>query len=349
MQTFGDSMEPMRYSVFSVQDHYPWKERTVPELYQQVVAQAELAEELGYDTFYVAEHHFHEYGVIPNPPVMLGHLAHRTRRIRLGSAISVLTFHNPLSNAEQYAMADVLSNGRVVLGVGSGYLKHEFEGYRVDPTEKRERFDENLELLRRLLSGERVNFQGKYNTIDDVQLNVLPIQKPTPPIQVAILNRVAAYHIGLRGQPVISVPYASVDRWEEIGDLVAEYQKGRAEGGHASAGPDDVMITLHTHVGDSAEAVRQAVEAPFDLYVETRLYAKRRTYDDILESGLSLFGSVSEVVDKLEQLYGWGVRHVMLLQNFGLLAPERVERSMRRIAEEVMPQLHERLAQRKAA
>ena len=349
MQTFGDSMEPMRYSVFSVQDHYPWKERTVPELYQQVVAQAELAEELGYDTFYVAEHHFHEYGVIPNPPVMLGHLAHRTRRIRLGSAISVLTFHNPLSNAEQYAMADVLSNGRVVLGVGSGYLKHEFEGYRVDPTEKRERFDENLELLRRLLSGERVNFQGKYNTIDDVQLNVLPIQKPTPPIQVAILNRVAAYHIGLRGQPVISVPYASVDRWEEIGDLVAEYQKGRAEGGHASAGPDDVMITLHTHVGDSAEAVRQTVEAPFDLYVETRLYAKRRTYDDILESGLSLFGSVSEVVDKLEQLYGWGVRHVMLLQNFGLLAPERVERSMRRIAEEVMPQLHERLAQRKAA
>jgi len=342
-------MEPMRYSVFSVQDHYPWKERTVPELYQQVVAQAELAEELGYDTFYVAEHHFHEYGVIPNPPVMLGHLAHRTRRIRLGSAISVLTFHNPLSNAEQYAMADVLSNGRVVLGVGSGYLKHEFEGYRVDPTEKRERFDENLELLRRLLSGERVNFQGKYNTIDDVQLNVLPIQKPTPPIQVAILNRVAAYHIGLRGQPVISVPYASVDRWEEIGDLVAEYQKGRAEGGHASTGPDDVMITLHTHVGDSAEAVRQAVEAPFDLYVETRLYAKRRTYDDILESGLSLFGSVSEVVDKLEQLYGWGVRHVMLLQNFGLLAPERVERSMRRIAEEVMPQLHERLAQRKAA
>lgn len=349
MQTFGDSMEPMRYSVFSVQDHYPWKERTVPELYQQVVAQAELAEELGYDTFYVAEHHFHEYGVIPNPPVMLGHLAHRTRRIRLGSAISVLTFHNPLSNAEQYAMADVLSNGRVVLGVGSGYLKHEFEGYRVDPTEKRERFDENLELLRRLLSGERVNFQGKYNTIDDVQLNVLPIQKPTPPIQVAILNRVAAYHIGLRGQPVISVPYASVDHWEEIGDLVAEYQKGRAEGGHAPAGPDDVMITLHTHVGDSAEAVRRAMEAPFDLYVETRLYAKRRTYDDILESGLSLFGSVSEVVDKLEQLYSWGVRHVMLLQNFGLLAPERVERSMRRIAEEVMPQLHERLAQRKAA
>ena len=342
-------MEPMRYSAFSVQDHYPQRERTLPELYQQVGAQAELAEALDYDTFYVAEHHFHEYGVVPNPPVMLGYLASRTTRIRLGSAISVLTFHNPLTCAEQYAMVDVLSKGRLVMGVGSGYLKHEFEGYQVDPAEKRERFDENLALLTRLLSGERVNFQGKYNKIDDIQLNVLPLQKPTPPIQVAILNRVAAYHIGLRGQPVISVPYASVDRWEEIGDLVAEYQKGRAEGGHLEAGPDDVMITLHTHVGDSAAAVRRDVEASFDLYVETRLYAKRRTYDDILSSGLSLFGSVEEVVDKLEQLYGWGVRHVMLLQNFGLLTPELVEQSMRRIAEEVMPQLQERLHQRKAA
>ena len=342
-------MEPMRYSAFSVQDHYPQRERTLSELYQQVGAQAELAEALGYDTFYVAEHHFHEYGVVPNPPVMLGYLASRTTRVRLGSAISVLTFHNPLTCAEQYAMVDVLSKGRLVMGVGSGYLKHEFEGYQVDPAEKRERFDENLALLTRLLSGERVNFQGKYNKIDDIQLNVLPLQKPTPPIQVAILNRVAAYHIGLRGQPVISVPYASVDRWKEIGDLVAEYQKGRAEGGYPEAGPDDVMITLHTHVGDSAATVRRDVEASFDLYVETRLYAKRRTYDDILSSGLSLFGSVEEVVDKLEQLYGWGVRHVMLLQNFGLLTPELVEQSMRRIAEEVMPQLQERLHQRKAA
>ena len=109
------------------------------------------------------------------------------------------------------------------------------------------------------------------------------------------------------------------------------------------------MITLHTHVGDSAEEVRRAVEASFDLYVKTRLYAKHRTYDDILTSGLSLFGSVEEVVDKLEQLYGWDVRHVMLLQNFGLLPPELVQHSMRRVAEEVMPRLHERLGQRKAA
>ena len=128
----------MRLSIFSVQDHYPASARTLPQLYGQVIAQAELADRLGYDTFFVAEHHFHEYGAVPNPSVMLSTLAQRTKRLRLGSAISILTFHHPLTVAESYAMVDVLSGGRLVLGVGSGYLKHEFEGYHIDPAEKRE-------------------------------------------------------------------------------------------------------------------------------------------------------------------------------------------------------------------
>ena len=99
----------MRLSIFSVQDHYPASARTLPQLYGQVIAQAELADRLGYDTFFVAEHHFHEYGAVPNPSVMLSTLAQRTKRLRLGSAISILTFHHPLTVAESYAMVDVLS------------------------------------------------------------------------------------------------------------------------------------------------------------------------------------------------------------------------------------------------
>src|SRR5215218_2474931 len=182
----------MRYSIFSVQDHYPGRGRSVPELYQQILAQGELAESLGYDTFFVAEHHFHEYGAVPNPAVMLSSMAQRTTRLRLGTAISVLTFHNPLTLAESYAMLDVLSCGRLVLGVGSGYLKHEFEGYGVDPAEKRDRFDEALEVLQRALSGERVTFAGRYVRVENIAINVLPIQQPAPPIYVAILRREAA-------------------------------------------------------------------------------------------------------------------------------------------------------------
>lgn len=337
----------MRLSIFSVQDHYPGRHRTVAALYEQVIAQAELADRLGYDTFFVAEHHFHEYGAVPNPAVMLATLAQRTKRLRLGSAISILTFHHPLTIAENYAMVDVLSGGRLTLGVGSGYLKHEFEGYRIDPAEKRERFDENLAILKRALAGERITFKGKYTTLDAVQINVLPVQRQVP-LYVAILNKLGAYHVGRQGHSIMCVPYASVDRFEEIGPMIAEFRKGRAEAGHAAA-DDDGTYCFHTHVAESDEACRREAADAFDLYVATRLYAKKQVYDDIMRSGLGLFGSVETVADKLVRLYDMGVRHVLALQNFGLIAPEHVHNSMRLMAEQVMPRVRRLLAQREAA
>ena len=86
----------MKLSIFSVQDHYPDRPRSLPQLYADVIAQARHAEALGYDTFWVAEHHFHEYGAVPNPAVFLSHLAAQTQRLRLGTAISILTFHHPI-------------------------------------------------------------------------------------------------------------------------------------------------------------------------------------------------------------------------------------------------------------
>ena len=167
--------------------------------------QARQAERLGYDTFWVAEHHFHEYGAVPNPAVFLAALSQQTRRLRLGTAISILTFHNPLTVAENYALVDQLSQGRLSLGVGSGYLKHEFEGYDVDPAIKRERFDENLMLVERLLAGERVTHESRHNTIREVRINVQPVQQPVP-VYVAILRREAAYHVGRQGAACCSCP-----------------------------------------------------------------------------------------------------------------------------------------------
>ncbi len=82
----------MKLSIFSVQDHYPDRPRSLPQLYADVIAQARHAEALGYDTFWVAEHHFHEYGAVPNPAVFLSHLAAQTQRVRLGSAIASLSY-----------------------------------------------------------------------------------------------------------------------------------------------------------------------------------------------------------------------------------------------------------------
>ncbi|MDQ0394330.1 LLM class flavin-dependent oxidoreductase [Labrys monachus] len=327
----------MKLSVFSVQDHYPSQKRTLEELYAEVVRQADLAERLGYDTFFVAEHHFHEYGTVPNPAILLSHLAARTTRLRLGTAISILTFHNPLTIAENYSMVDVLSNGRLTLGVGSGYLKHEFAGYGVDAATKRDRFDEHLDLVMRLLHGERVTHHGPYIDLDSVSINVFPIQQDLP-VFVAILRKEAAYQLGRQSRRMLFVPYASVEDFEAIGEMMGEFRRGREEAGlsdHRNA----VALAMHTHVAETdAEARKIAAEA-FDRYVATRLYAKSAVYDDIIESGLALFGSPKTIAEKLLRLRDMGVDHVLTLHNFGLLPEPQVHRSMRMLMREVKTML----------
>jgi alkanesulfonate monooxygenase SsuD/methylene tetrahydromethanopterin reductase-like flavin-dependent oxidoreductase (luciferase family) len=333
----------MRYSIFSVQDHYPQAAPGVAERYAQLFAQAELGERLGYDTLFVAEHHFHDYGVVPNPAVMLAALAQRTSRLRLGPAIATLTYHNPLIVAENYAMVDVLSGGRLVLGVGSGYLKHEFAGFGIAPEEKRARFDESLLLVRRLLAGERVSHRGKFHNLDEVAINLRPIQRPTPPIYVAALAREAPYHIGRQGNRLMAVPYASLAALDEVGEFEREYRRGLAESGHAGS-EDDAIYTFHCHVATSDEAARRDAAAAFDLYVETRLFARRQTYDDVLASGLALFGSPATVADKLVRLHRMGVRHLALMHDFGAMPLDRVRYSLASFAQEVMPRLDAALA-----
>jgi alkanesulfonate monooxygenase SsuD/methylene tetrahydromethanopterin reductase-like flavin-dependent oxidoreductase (luciferase family) len=328
----------MRYSLFSVMDHHPSGARSVADYYAQLFRTAASAESLGYDALFVAEHHFHEYGVVPNPAVMLAALAQKTRTLRLGPAISTLTFHNPLIVAESYAMLDVLSQGRLVLGVGSGYLKHEFAGFGVAAEQKRARFDETLMLVRRLLAGERITHRGAFHTIEDVALNVRPIQQPTPPLYVAALAREASYHIGRQGNRVMAIPYATATSLADVGELQAAYRRGQAEAGHA-AGADDAIYTFHCYVAESDAAARRDAAAPFDLYVATRLYARRQTYDEVLASGLALFGSAETVAAKIGELARRGISHVALLMDFGLMPEEKVQRSLRAFAEKVMPRI----------
>jgi len=319
----------MRYSIFSVNDHHPRLARTVPQLYRQVMRQCALAETLGYDTFFCAEHHFHEYGVVPNPAVMLSALAQRTQKIRLGTAISILPFHDPRHIAETYSMLDMMSGGRLVFGVGSGYLAHEFAGFGIDPKEKRDRFNAALDVVRRLMAGDSV---GK------AVLNVRPHEGRVPPIYVAILARDGAYHVGRQGNRVFTVPYASCKDFADIGAFFAEYRRGRAEAGLA-AEDDDHVFTFHTYVSGSDAAAKAEAKAAYDLYVDTRLYAKKHVYEDILANGICLFGSPETIAQKLARLREMGIRHVATMHNFGALDPALVERSMTLFAREVMPQL----------
>ena len=327
----------MKFGVFSVADHYPNElPRTTARFYDEMLEQVQAADAWGFDSFWVAEHHFHPYGVIPRPPVWMAAAAQRTRRIRLGAAVVVLPFDNPLRTAEDYAMVDVLSNGRLVLGVGSGYLGHEYAGFGVDPADKRERFDEALEILLRAWTGERFSYAGRWHRVDDVQLNVTPVQRPRPPLWVAVLRNEAAPLVGARGLPVMTIPYAATEKIDELGEVVRAFRSAFVGAGGR---PEDASVPfgLHAHCApDTTQARAEAGEA-MARYVRTRLYARQRAVDSLVEKDLVAFGNPDEIVRIARRYEALGLTHFLAIANFGGLPHAKVMASLELIARHVLP------------
>jgi alkanesulfonate monooxygenase SsuD/methylene tetrahydromethanopterin reductase-like flavin-dependent oxidoreductase (luciferase family) len=327
----------MKFGIFSVVDHYPAElSRTTGQFYAELLEQVEAAEQLGFDSFWVAEHHFHEYGGIPRPPIWMAAAAQRTRRIRLGAAVVVLPFDNPLRSAEDYAMVDVLSGGRLNLGVGSGYLTHEFDGFGVPVDEKRERFDEGLAIMLRAWTGERFSHEGRFHRVRDVQLNVVPVQKPRPPVWIAVLRNDAAASVGARGFPVMMIPYATTEHLSELAETIRRFRQAFISAGGR---PEDATVPfgLHAYCADSLDQARAEGQEAMDRYVRTRLYAKQRPFDLLREKDLIAFGSPDDVARVARRYADAGLTHFLAITNFGGLPHKKVLRSMELTAKHVVP------------
>ena len=144
-------------------------------LLYEVLEEITYAEELGFESVWLPEHHFAIYGMLGNPLIFAASVAERTRRMKIGTAIMVVPFQHPLRLAEDAAMVDALSGGRLLLGLGRGYQPPEFTGFGLDQSTSREMFAEGFEIVRRALSGEKFTHQGKFWTFrDPVETLLLP-------------------------------------------------------------------------------------------------------------------------------------------------------------------------------
>lgn len=326
----------MRIGVFSVVDHYPSElPRSTSEFYEELLEQAQSADALGFDSFWVAEHHFHEYGAIPRPAIWLSAAAQRTRRIRLGTAVVVLPFDQPVRIAEDYAMVDILSGGRLNLGVGSGYLKHEFDGFDLDPGEKRTRFDESLEIILKGWEGEEFAYKGSFFDIPSIKLNVLPIQKPRPPVLIASLRSETAPYVGAQGFPVMLIPYATSEGPGDVEKIAVEYKKAYKQAGHT--GEPRIVVSLHLHCGETTKYARAEVSESVERYVRTRLYAKQRSFEELLNKDLVAAGDSAEVTRVIKAYADAGATDFLAITNFGGMPHEKVMRSLNRMASDVLP------------
>jgi alkanesulfonate monooxygenase SsuD/methylene tetrahydromethanopterin reductase-like flavin-dependent oxidoreductase (luciferase family) len=334
----------MNISFMLVHDYYDNADRSVSELYWETLRQSQLAEKLGYHSAWIAEHHFSNYGVVPNPAVLLSYLAATTSTIKLGPSIVILPYHDPRTIAETYAMLDEVSRGRLQLGVGTGFQPDEYARYDIDINARYERFNESLAVVRRLLKGDQVSFEGAHYRLNNVRLNVVPVQKDVP-IFVATNRDDGAEMFGKAGLNVLCMPYTHFGSIDDLPQYLKRFRAGRAASS-AEVDSQSAQFGLHTYVGeDKVEAEATAREA-FDRYMAVRTKAQRRSYNEIVSKGLALFGSVEEVRDQLIHLADLGATSLLTIQSFGLISDAKVQKSMQRLMKSVLPSIRQHTSSR---
>jgi alkanesulfonate monooxygenase SsuD/methylene tetrahydromethanopterin reductase-like flavin-dependent oxidoreductase (luciferase family) len=183
----------------------------------ELAAQAELAERLGYGSFWLPEHHFGDPAAIPAPLLLLAAVAARTTRLRVGTTSFLLPVRHPIHVAEEVAVLDRLSGGRVTLGVGRGFRGALFTAFEVPAAEKRDRFEANLCAILAAWHGEPVAFEedGAGGAPKPVLLAPLPVQRPHPPVWVAAFGPKAVAQAGRLGLPYLASPVESRARLAE--------------------------------------------------------------------------------------------------------------------------------------
>ena len=152
------------------------------EVLRNELRQMQLAEDLGFDSVWVAEHHQSSYCVVPEVLTYASHVAAVTSTIRIGLAISVLTMRHPLDFAERAAFVDVISNGRLDVGVGRGYSQSEFGTYGIALDERRDRYEEALDIVTRAWTEDGFDHNGRFWDLKNVAIYPKPVQKPHPPL-----------------------------------------------------------------------------------------------------------------------------------------------------------------------
>jgi alkanesulfonate monooxygenase SsuD/methylene tetrahydromethanopterin reductase-like flavin-dependent oxidoreductase (luciferase family) len=165
---------------------------TFPAFYRRTLDQIVLAEQLGFDHVWITEHHFVDDGYMPSPLVMAGAIASLTERVMIGQDVMLVPFANPVRLAEDLAVLDNLSNGRVMLGAGMGYVPSEFAGMGVPRRERRARMDDTLEILRRAWTAEEFDYHGEVYQVAKVRVRPRPVQPGGPSLWVAAMSEAGA-------------------------------------------------------------------------------------------------------------------------------------------------------------
>jgi alkanesulfonate monooxygenase SsuD/methylene tetrahydromethanopterin reductase-like flavin-dependent oxidoreductase (luciferase family) len=326
------------------------------EVHARVTAEIQAADALGYDTAWVAEHHFsNQYGIMPDVFTYMGYLAAKTSRIRLGTAVVTLPLYEPVRVVENMAFVDVLSGGRVMIGLGSGYRPYEFDGFGRDFERRRDVQEEAIELILELLHRRRVTHRGRYfrATIDgDYEVFPVSVQQPHPPLFMAAGTQRSMAYAARHGFGLMLSTLPSV---ETLAKQVGFYRQCLQETpAHLRQNPayGKVDIARWVYVAESDAAAKRDTEAGIVRHISHFMSAatsgylgniseKERvdvlSYDELAATTL-VHGSPDTVIAKLRALQEQTGLTSLLLHYPPYYGHEKTMRSLRLFAEHVMPE-----------
>ncbi len=296
------------------------------------------AEALGYQSSFVVEHHFTGFGQISATLNLLTWVGARTSTLRLGTAVMVLPWHNPVLLAEQVATMDLLSGGRIDLGIGPGYRYNEFAGFCIPMEEAEDRFDESIAVMVKAWTSDQPwSHRGKYWQFDNVVVEPPTAQKPHPPLWMGAGRPESIKKVARRGYNLLLDQFAP---FEQIGERIALY-KAEVEALGRTYDPSTLAVARSVNVVMTEGERQKALEARLAARLRTEALAQRpdgqnkasiMSYASTIEGAEAgtLYGSPDEIAAKLQTLRDMGAEYVLLNCVGGA-------RTLRRFAREVMP------------
>ena len=297
------------------------------------------AERLGFYSTFLVEHHFSGSGQVSAPLDLLSWVAARTTSIRVGTAVLVLPWHDPVLLAERAATLDLLSGGRLDFGVGKGYRHSEFAGFCMPPAEAEARFDESLAVIRKAWrSDEPFSHKGRFWHYHEIAVEPPTAQKPHPPIWIAAGNPESVRNVAVLGANLLLDQFAST---EAIGERIALF-KAACEARDRAFDPMDVAVARNLYVARDADDASAALARQTSIHA--RMIERSRGSDGSRRSHIMayadeagateahvLFGPPHEIIAGLQALQAAGVAYVLIS------SADASRQSLQRFAAEVMP------------
>jgi alkanesulfonate monooxygenase SsuD/methylene tetrahydromethanopterin reductase-like flavin-dependent oxidoreductase (luciferase family) len=342
--------------------------------YAEHLDEMTYCEELGLDGVVFNEHHYSSYGTMPSPNLIAAALSQRTKRIKIGVLGNILPLRDhPVRVAEEYAMIDCLSNGRLIAGFVRG-IPAEYVWYGVNPEESRGRFQEAYDLIMTAWTNSVWSFEGEFYKLKDCAIWPRPLQQPHPPIWIAARSAESIEWCVKRHLPCAQV-YQTTGQIEDT----FNYYRSKAKEDGWEAQPDDFILCRHIYIDESNKKAQEIAEPAmryfFSVYNrgfndainqtaadQQKLLAKLTSarsfnyfregnrsridfstlgWDELIKSGYMIAGDPDSVARQIQdQMKQIGADHFMGMFHIGNLAHEKVISSLNLFKKEIMPRLN---------